>query len=154
VVSYQRESIRYLWLAGVLIGLGALTRSVLWLFPPFVGLLLLVGLRTSLKLRLVGIGSLVLGFALTIAPWAIRHTLQEKTFIAIDTMGGRNFMMGNYRYTPLYRAWDAISLQGEQYWYPELLTTHPEAAQATQGQRDKLALQHGLQFVRANPGLT
>ncbi len=154
VVAFQQESIRYLWLVGVLLGLGALTRSVLWLFPPFAALLILVGLKTNLKVRLLGVASLCLAFAVIIAPWAIRNTLLEKTFIPIDTMGGRNFMMGNYRFTPLYRSWDAISLSGPQYWYGELLTTHPEAAAATQGQRDKLALQHGLQFVRENPGLT
>src|SRR5581483_6835830 len=70
------------------------------------------------------------------------------------TMGGRNFMMGNYRYTPLYRAWDAISIEGEQSWDHEVRAAYPPEQYATQGQVDKLALRQGLKFVRENPGLT
>src|SRR6059058_6016054 len=69
-------------------------------------------------------------------------------------MGGRNFMMGNYRFTPLYRAWDAVSLQGEQYWYSELESAHPPSELVTQGQIDQLAFRHGLAFVREHPLLT
>jgi hypothetical protein len=69
-------------------------------------------------------------------------------------MGGRNFMMGNYAYTPLYRTWDAISIGGETAWYAILAKEHANYSQLTQGQRDKLALRHGLRFVLENPALT
>jgi hypothetical protein len=96
----------------------------------------------------------VAAFAGTIAPWAVRNTRLQGTFVAIDTMGGRNFMMGNYQYTPLYRSWDAVSLEGEQSWIYEVCATYPPEQRTTQGQIDKLALRQGVQFVRAHPGLT
>src|SRR5262249_41633483 len=73
---------------------------------------------------------------------------------AVDTMGGRNFMMGNYRHTPLYRSWDAISVTGERAWDREVAATYAAAERDTQGKVDKLAFRQGLRFVRENPGLT
>jgi 4-amino-4-deoxy-L-arabinose transferase-like glycosyltransferase len=154
VICFQQDSVRWLWLAGLLVGLGALTRSALWLFPPVVCAFLLLALKASLRQRLLGIGSFCLAFGVVIAPWAVRTSRLEKTFIPIDTMGGRNFMMGNYEHTPLYRAWDAISLQGEKSWFHVLTEAYPHVRETTQGQRDKLALQLGLKFVREHPGLT
>jgi hypothetical protein len=69
-------------------------------------------------------------------------------------MGGRNFMMGNYRYTPLCRAWDAIAIDGERSWDHEVKLSYPASARATQGKIDKLALRRGIKFVRENPWLT
>ena len=62
--------------------------------------------------------------------------------------------MGNYRYTPLYRSWDAISIEGERSWIHELCAVCPPAELNTQGQVDKAALRQGLQFVREHPSLT
>jgi hypothetical protein len=97
---------------------------------------------------------MVVAFVAVIAPWSIRNTRLQKTFVAIDDMGGRNLMMGNYAYTPLYRAWDAISEKGERAWDQVLRAEQPEASGATQGQIDKLALRSGLQFMAAHPALT
>jgi hypothetical protein len=98
--------------------------------------------------------TLVAAFAATIAPWAIRNSRLQETFVTIDTMGGRNFMMGNYRYTPLYRSWDAIAIEGGRSWIHELTATLPSDERRTQGQLDKAALRFGLEFVREHPGLT
>jgi 4-amino-4-deoxy-L-arabinose transferase-like glycosyltransferase len=154
VLYFQRERSGYLALSGILLGLAALTRSVVWLSPPFLAVFVILTGRRSLMHRTGGAVLLVLAFALTIAPWAVRNSCLEKTFITIDTMGGRNFMMGNYRYTPLYRSWDAISLKGEQVWYHEVFAVYPPEMLTTQGQIDKLALKQGMKFVREHPGLT
>jgi hypothetical protein len=84
----------------------------------------------------------------------MRNTRIQQTLIVIDCMGGRNFMMGNYCYTPLYRSWDAVSLTGEQFWLTEVNATSLPSERETQGQVDKLALRRGLLFVKAHPGLT
>jgi hypothetical protein len=110
--------------------------------------------RRSLAHRVLGAGLLVLAFAGTIGPWAVRNTLLQKTFVTIDTMGGRNFMMGNYQYTPLYRGWDAIALEGEKAWHREVFAAFPTDVRATQGQVDKMAFTKGLEFIREHPGLT
>lgn len=150
----QRTTLAYAALAGVCLGLGALTRSVLWLSPPLVALFLLACWRVPWSRRIAAAVLLVAAFAVTIAPWAIRNTRLHKTFIGIDAMGGRNFMMGNYAHTPLTRAWDAISVSGPQAWHAVLSAENPDFRRMTQGERDKLAFRYGLRFVREHPGLT
>jgi 4-amino-4-deoxy-L-arabinose transferase-like glycosyltransferase len=154
VRALQRDSLALLPLAGVFFGLGALTRSVLWLFVPVLALYLLLAWRGSARRRLAALVLLVVPYAGTIAPWSIRTSRLEKTFVAVDTMGGRNFMMGNYEYTPLYRSWDAVSLEGEKAWDRVLAAQNPSLPGTTQGERDKLALRSGIRFVLENPGLT
>jgi 4-amino-4-deoxy-L-arabinose transferase-like glycosyltransferase len=154
VLSLKRQSLGWLALAGVCIGLGALTRSILWLFPPVLACFLLVAWRGSFKGRVLAAATVVATAVLTIAPWAVRNTRLQKTFLTVDCMGGRNFMMGNYQHTPLYRSWDAISIQGEKAWYHEIHTTYPASERDTQGKVDKLALRQGLRFVKSHPWLT
>jgi 4-amino-4-deoxy-L-arabinose transferase-like glycosyltransferase len=153
-LALQRDSLVRLGFAGVLLGLATLTRSVLWLFPPVLALFLLLAWRGNWARRLLAVGTALAAFALTLAPWAIRNTRLEKTFVVVDTMGGRNFMTGNYRYTPLRRSWDAIAIEGEQSWSHEVVTTYPPSERETQGQIDKLALRQGVKFALDNPGLT
>jgi hypothetical protein len=104
--------------------------------------------------RVARIAALCLAFAVVLAPWSIRNTLLQKTFITVDVMGGRNFMMGNYEHTPLFRSWDAIGIAGPEAWHAVLAREEPGYRETTQGQRDKLALRHGLRYVTEHPGLT
>jgi 4-amino-4-deoxy-L-arabinose transferase-like glycosyltransferase len=140
--------------AGVCLGLAALTRSVVWLFPPVLCLVLVAGWQAPLGRRLLAAGTLAAAFALTISPWVVRNTRLEQTLIVIDTMGGRNFLMGNYEYTPEHRAWDAVNLPYEQSWRYEVNQAYPKSERDTEGKLDKLALRQGLKFVRDNPGIT
>jgi 4-amino-4-deoxy-L-arabinose transferase-like glycosyltransferase len=152
--GYQRDSIADLGGGGVLLGLGALTRSVLWLFPPVLAVYLLATWRGPAGRRLTAALVMALGFAATIAPWAARNTRLQRTFITIDVMGGRNFMMGNYEYTPLHRAWTAIEIQGERSWIEVLRARHGGLSGLTQGQIDKLAQREAVRFVLGHPALT
>ena len=139
---------------GAAIGLGALTRSALWMFPPALALFWMVLASGDWRVRLLGPLCMVATFALVIAPWAVRNTRLERTFTTIDSMGGRNVMMGNYEYTPLWRAWDAIGIAGERAWYRVLAGRYDNFRELTQGQRDKLAMREGVRFMLANPALT
>jgi len=154
VLGLQRRSTGLFAATGVILGLAALTRSVVWLAPPFLAAFLLFVSCDRWAKRLAAAAALLSAFALTIAPWAVRNTKVQGTFVAIDVMGGRNFMMGNYRYTPLYRSWDAISIDGERSWIQEIRATYPDDMRTSQGKIDKLAMAQGLKFVRDNPGLT
>jgi len=154
VLFYRRNRLAYLVATGVLLGLAALTRSVMWMSIPFLAVFLLLTWKAPWPRRLLAPAIVCIAFAVTLAPWAIRNTRLERTFAVVDTMGGRNFMMGNYRFTPLYRSWDAIAIQGEQAWHHEVAATYPPDARDTQGKVDKLALRQGLKFVRENPWLT
>ena len=154
---YRRNTVGYLALAGFLLGLGALTRSVLWLAPPFLALFVLLTWRAGFPRRLLAAGLMAAAFAATIAPWSVRCTRLEQTFVAIDTMGGRNFMMGNYEYTFLYRSWATIDVglrHPERGWDNVVRQADPSFDEMTQGQKDKRALKYGLDFVKRNPGLT
>lgn len=152
--SLQTGSRGRLVLAGTLLGLGALTRSVLWVFAPVLTLFLLCAWPDRFPRRLLAAGSLALAFGATIAPWAVRNTRLEKTFLVIDSMGGRNLMMGNYEYTPLHRSWDTISLEGERSWDFVLSHREPTFHKSTQGQIDKLAMRSAITFMVKHPGLT
>lgn len=154
VVSLQRNSLLLVGLAGITLGLAALTRSVVWMAPPFLAGFLLITWPGVWSRRLLASASLVVLFAVTIAPWSVRNTRLQQTFVGIDVMGGRNFMMGNYEHTPLYRSWDAIAIEGEKSWVHALLSKHPSDQRRTQGQVDKLAFSQGVEFVRSHPSLT
>jgi len=152
--SLQLDSIPWLAAGGAAMALTALTRSVLWLFPPVLSLFLLFAWKGPLSRRLLAVTCLVAAFAIPLAPWAVRNTTLQKTLVVVDVMGGRNFMMGNYQYTPLYRSWDAVSVQGDQFWRIEVIRAYSNEEMETEGKVDKLALRQGLKFVMANPGLT
>ena len=154
VLFYRRGALAYVALAGLLLGLAALTRSVVWLSPPLLAVYVALTWKARLGRRQLAAGALLAAFAVTLAPWAIRNTRLQRTFITVDCMGGRNFMMGNYRYTPLYRSWDAISIEGERGWLHELASARPIPEHTTQGQIDKMAMGEAVRFIREHPGLT
>jgi hypothetical protein len=91
---------------------------------------------------------------MVLAPWSIRNSRLHQTFVTVDVMGGRNFMMGNYEHTPLFRAWDAISIRGNRAWDRVLAAEAPGFRGMTQGQRDKAAMRRTIKYVLENPGLT
>ncbi len=155
VEAMHRQSMFIMLLAGAVLGLASLTRSVTLLSIPFLALLVLVSWRGRWATRISSVIVLVVAFSLVIAPWAYRNTRVQKAFTLIDVMGGRNAMMGNYEYTPLERSWATISnVTGEKAWDYVLRKQHPETKGMTQGQLDKVALKHGLQFVFTHPMLT
>jgi 4-amino-4-deoxy-L-arabinose transferase-like glycosyltransferase len=155
VLAIRRQSLGMLVLTGVLLGLGALARSILFPFALVLGPYLLFAWRGRLPRRGLAAVTPVLVCAAVLAPWAIRNTRVQETFCVVDVMGGRNAMMGNYEFTPLERSWATISIvQGERAWDRVLAAEHPAFGSMTQGQRDKVALQHAKRYVLAHPGQT
>jgi 4-amino-4-deoxy-L-arabinose transferase-like glycosyltransferase len=141
--------------AGIVMGLAALTRSIVLLFSPFVLIWILFSWQGHWGRRLLAAALPLVAFAAVIAPWAIRNTRIQETLTIIDVMGGRNAMMGNYEYTPLERSWATISDVPEQEaWYRVLHRERHSDAPLTQGQIDKLALRHAINFVLQHPWLT
>lgn len=149
---------KVVWLAGlgVVLALAALTRSVLWLFPaPLVLFMLACDRSKQMGRRAAHAGIAVLAFAVVLAPWTVRNTQLQKTFITVDVMGGRNLMMGNYEHTPLARPWAAIEIAGDEAWHQVLRRRYPEkVGKLTQGQLDKLAMKYAVEYVLAHPGQT
>jgi hypothetical protein len=60
-------------------------------------------------------------------------------------------MMGNYEYTPTFRAWAAIETQGAQAWYSVLAQADPLSKGVSQGAKDKRAMRHGLRYILQHP---
>jgi 4-amino-4-deoxy-L-arabinose transferase-like glycosyltransferase len=140
---------------GLCLGLGALTRSVLWLFSPLLCLALaLLGPRPR-RARLSSSGLALASFALCIAPWVYRNTSVQKTLTFIDVMAGRNVMMGNYEYTPLDRSWATMEVAtGERSWHRVLAAHTPNYSELTQGQIDKTSMRYGVNFFLSHPWLS
>ena len=140
--------------AGVTLGLAALTRSILYPFPVVLVPLLLWWTPASIGRRLVLAAMLCAGFAGVVTPWAIRNTRLQGVPVLVDTMGGLNLRMGNYKYTPHDRIWDAVSQDGARSWVVGLPERPPDGGAWTEGTKERWARQQALAFMTSHPGLT
>ena len=144
------------WLAlgtGVVLGLSALTRSILWPFPAVLVPFLWFASRGSARQKAAVCGLVLAGYSMALGPWAIRNTRLQHTPVLVDTMGGINLLTGNYAFTPEDRMWDGVRLTGAALWSAPL-TTRPEAAKWTDGQKDRWARTAAVEFMTAHPLLT
>lgn len=138
---------------GAALGLAALTRSILWPVPLLLCPLLAIMIRASVARRLAIPALVLAGYAIVVAPWAIRNTRLQGVVTIVDTMGGINLRMGNYEYTPDDRMWDAVALGGTKSWVYGLTTDTPDRP-ITEGQKEKWAQRKALEYMRAHPGVT
>jgi hypothetical protein len=83
-----------------------------------------------------------------VAPWAVRNTRLQGTFTFVATNGGIVFYEGNYEHTPLDRPWRAHALDSDL----KVRRLLPEGL--SEGERQKVAFQRGVSFMKDNPGLT
>jgi 4-amino-4-deoxy-L-arabinose transferase-like glycosyltransferase len=154
VVTLQQASPAVALGGGVLLGLAALTRSIVWPFPvvlaPFV---VLVG-RGLLRQRVACAALLLAGHVLVVAPWAIRNTQLQGMPVVVDTMGGLNLRMGNYEHTPHDRIWDAVSMAGSKSWVHGLPPAPPGGGVWNEGQKERWAREQAVAFILDHPGLT
>ena len=139
---------------GVVLGVAALTRSILWPFPIVLVPLAFFSLKGSYRRRLVLVSALLLGYLLVITPWAVRNTELQKVSTIVNSMGGITLLMGNYEHTPLNRAWDPMTLSGKHSIFANLSNEYPESHQWTEGQKEKWAQKRAFQFMLEHPALT
>jgi 4-amino-4-deoxy-L-arabinose transferase-like glycosyltransferase len=140
--------------AGLAIGAAALTRSVLWPFPALAAGFILWSFRSSPRTGFRVVLLVLLGYALTVGPWAVRNTRLQGVPTIVDTMGGLNLRMGNFEFTREDRMWDGVSLKGDKAWAHQMFIEHPEAVHWTEGQKDKWAQHKALEYMRAHPWTT
>lgn len=140
--------------AGIGLGLAALTRSILWTFPLILCPLIYASTSGTRRRRLALAALVLIGYVLTIGPWAVRNTRLQRTLTVVDTHGGVALRMGNYEHTPLDRPWDAVALSGEQSWSHGLRDKNPGRSPWTEGEREKLATREALAYALSHPGLT
>jgi 4-amino-4-deoxy-L-arabinose transferase-like glycosyltransferase len=154
IVLLKTERSSIAWATGCALGLASLTRSILWPFPLVLCPLAFFSMGGSHWRRVHLVAGLFLGYALVVTPWAVRNTKLQGVLTIVDTMGGLNLRMGNYAHTPLNRAWDAITLTGEQSWAYELRLEHPQASTWTEGRKEKWAQRKALTYMLEHPWLT
>jgi 4-amino-4-deoxy-L-arabinose transferase-like glycosyltransferase len=141
------------FVCGVSLGLAALTRSVLWPVPFVLCPLLAVLIRAPLARRVALPALVLVGYALVVAPWAVRNSRLQGVVTIVDTMGGMNLRMGNYEYTPDDRMWDAVALGGEKSWVYGIWLDLPGQT-ITEGQKEKWAQRKAIEYMRAHPLVT
>jgi 4-amino-4-deoxy-L-arabinose transferase-like glycosyltransferase len=139
-------------LAGVALGLACLTRSSLWPLPILLCPLLVAIIKESTRDRLATASLFLVGYAIVVAPWAVRNTRLQGQLTIVDTMGGVNLRLGNYEHTPEDRMWDAVSLEGEKNWAYELRKERP--GPFTEGEKDKWAQARAVEYIAAHPWTT
>ena len=129
--SIEQPSTLHFLLSGLLLGLTALTRSVIL---PFAGLAILWAWFVLKQKR--GALLILLAFLLTIAPWVIRNSLLHQKLTGIETSMGYNLYLG---YHP--------QGNGSFIFGPslDLLTILDDA------ERDRVGTRKAMQFIQAQP---
>jgi len=102
-------------LAGVLFGLGILTRETSLYFTPVAALFLWVGARGERGASRAA--AFFVAALVTVAPWTYRNYAVFKAFVPVSTAGGLNLYQGNARLTrqQVYDEYEAVHGRIEQY---------------------------------------
>jgi 4-amino-4-deoxy-L-arabinose transferase-like glycosyltransferase len=154
VFDRPHQSGRWALATGVLVGLAALTRSVLWPLPLALIPIMVAIAQVSWTRRLVAGVAVILGYTAVVGPWAIRNTILQRTLVVVDTLGGLNLRMGNYEDTLEDRMWDGVSLSGDKAWSHAMVVEHPAARYWTEGEWEKWARQRAVEYMAARPLIT
>lgn len=130
-LAVQTRLTRFFLLSGLLLGLTALTRSVILAFGGLVFLWGFFLLRQRKEFLLMA-----LALALTISPWVVRNSLLYERPMGIETAMG---------YT-LYVSFHPESTGTFQYGISLDLIPYLDDAE-----RDRVGVQKGLEFIQADP---
>ncbi|MBI3763820.1 MAG: glycosyltransferase family 39 protein [Chloroflexi bacterium] len=105
----SRASWRRTIVAGLLLGLSALTRGTALTFFPFVALLGLTPLGPRVEgwgRRMIRVTALLVTAGIVLAPWIIRNALRYGAFVPVSSESGINFFQGAQPGFLLYRETD------------------------------------------------
>jgi len=140
---WDRSQVGRWALCGLLIGIGALTKTLILLTIPLIA----IGAWTRFGFRRAIAAALIVGgiAALTIAPWMIRNTVVNRAFTLISTNDGSNFYQANNPCAIQYMeaGWDV-----QWVVYAGCLTTPPVGLSDIQ--LDRFEMQQGLDYLKAN----
>ncbi len=113
---FQTEEIKHIGIGGVILGLAALTRSVLWPFPALFLMLVLAARPLSWPRRCAAGLVFLFFFAATLTPWAIRNTRLQGTLTIVDSIGAQ-VLKWSYSSTLTYQGeTDPNQSEGKKDW--------------------------------------
>ena len=147
VMLAQTGRVPIAWGTGCALGLAALTRSVLWLFPVVLCPLVFISVPGMPRMRLQIVLCLFFGYALVMTPWAVRNTRLQRVFTAVDTLGGIALWYGNGEDTLPNRTWD---WSGRNLG-AELHREYRDVSDWTEGQKEKWAMKQALTYMLSHP---
>jgi 4-amino-4-deoxy-L-arabinose transferase-like glycosyltransferase len=130
--AWEKPGVRWFILAGAVLGLGILTRSVLSLFLPF-GMFWIWKFARSRS----GAVFFAVAAALVVFPWALRNTILARRPAFVEISLGYNLYMG---YHPQSSGTFQFGIS------TDLLTIFNDM------DRDTIGTQKALGFIRADPG--
>ena len=82
-------------LAGFLLGLATLTRSITLLLPIFIFIFIFLSRRANLKILIRSFIIALIFFLIPVSIWTTRNYLVHRSFILVSSNGGVNFFVGN-----------------------------------------------------------
>ncbi len=95
----DRPSILNISLLGMMVGLGALSRGIIWALIPFLSLYFILFItRLALHEKFKIIIFFAIAAFIVITPWIIRNYVIHKRFIFIVSTTGENLWRGNNKY--------------------------------------------------------
>lgn len=148
-VMARQKQWRYGFLSGAALGLTTLIRPILFYFGPLVGLLSLLLYRGK-RNRLLAALSVILAFALVIAPWLVRNYVVMGQ-AQLSTVQGLTLLSYNVRQLRAYQ--QGISIEEAEAQLTE--EVRREASEAILQDKAKLAAfsqQKAIAEIRANLG--
>ena len=149
VLVSERVSLKRLAIAGLVLGVTVLTKSVLMLFPFVLGVFLvrqrgLEGLRAALIIIMVSV--------LVVAPWTYRNYQVSRRFVPVHTSLGLNLIQGD----AIGEHWTEMPLSTMALWQKGFEETNAilqgSGATSTDPQGDRLLIGSSLSRSLENPG--
>jgi len=137
--------------AGLLLGAGALTREIAFLFLAPLSVWFFVTLRERERLQniVLKFGLVAIGLVLVVAPWTFRNYMQFKKFIPISTNGGINFYIGNNPEADGEFKW---RIPKGVRWPAFMVGAGADEIKAAELTAHEEGYRQGMQFIKENPG--
>jgi 4-amino-4-deoxy-L-arabinose transferase-like glycosyltransferase len=158
VWTTRRPTVARMFLAAVILGLGALCRPTLL---PFAVIASVIGAMTSApstKLSPVSpltacgfarlAGAFAIGLLAALSPWAIRNQLEFGRPIVTTTHGGYTLLLAN---NPEFYAWLHSGRWGDVWWADRFNAEWDERKPHNELEADRLAYAEALDTIRSQP---
>lgn len=141
--SVRQNSISTQILAGLFLGLTALCRPVILLFPLCILIWIILIPEINLKEKIRNLAIIFLFMGLTILPWSLRNYFVHHSFVPVSTDGGLVFYQGN---SPEATGGTRGYVDGKDYIYPK-----EELEGMSEVEKDRYLYKSGLKFIRYHP---